>query len=187
MSLRDICFISIFAAITAVCAQIGIPMPIGVPFTLQTFAVPLAGVVLGAKKGALSSVVYVALGMIGIPVFSGFSGGIAVIFGKTGGYIVSFPILALLAGIGSDLYEKVEGAWKKNLVLYAGIVLGIAANFASGMYVGKIILSCSLAQAFALFALPYLPTSAIKIVLAGVVGTKAKKLLFRSSPIHRPR
>ena len=95
------CHISIFAAIIAVCAQVSLPMPYGVPLTLQTFAIQLAGVVLGPKKGALAALVYITLGAVGVPVFAGFTGGMGIVLGVTGGFILSFPLLALLAGIGS--------------------------------------------------------------------------------------
>jgi len=175
-TIRNICYISIFTAITAVCAQISIPMPMGVPFTLQTFAVPLAGIALGAKKGALSAAVYIILGIIGVPVFAGFSGGVGVLFGKTGGYIISFPILALCAGIGSDLYGKIKNLWLKNAVLYAGLIIGAAVNYICGMLVGGIVLSCGFSQAFFLFVLPFIPTAVIKIILAGITGISVKKI-----------
>ena len=67
LAIRDMCHIGIFAAIIAVCAQISIPMPLGVPMTLQTLAIPLAGVVLGIKKGVAATLVYILLGIIGVP------------------------------------------------------------------------------------------------------------------------
>ena len=88
----DIVYCGIFATITAILAQISIPLPGGVPLTLQTFAVSLAGILLGSKKGFISILVYVLMGAIGLPVFSGFSAGIGAIVGPTGGFILSFPI-----------------------------------------------------------------------------------------------
>ena len=88
----DIVYCGIFATITAILAQISIPLPGGVPLTLQTFAVSLAGILLGSKKGFISILVYVLMGAIGLPVFSGFSAGIGAIVGATGGFILSFPI-----------------------------------------------------------------------------------------------
>ena len=69
--IKDIIYIAVFTAIIAVLAQISIPMPGGVPMTMQTFAVPLAGIVLGAKRGTISTLIYVLLGFIGVPVFAG--------------------------------------------------------------------------------------------------------------------
>lgn len=101
LSVKDLCAIGMFVTIIAICAQISIPMPIGVPMTLQTFAIPLAGAVLGVKNGLIATLVYIALGAIGAPVFTGFAGGAGVLFGRTGGFIFGFPFMAIAAGIGS--------------------------------------------------------------------------------------
>ena len=169
LTLRDLCAISIFTAVTAVAAQISIPMPLGVPLTMQTFAVPLAGVVLGARKGTLSALVYVLLGAVGAPVFAGFSGGLGVILSYTGGFILSFPLMAMAAGLGADQKEK---AW-----LWAGLVVGTAINFLCGMLYFAFLTSSSLPGAFAACVLPFLPGGAVKIVLAGIAGAKLKKAL----------
>ena len=84
LSTKSIILVGMFAAVLAVMSQVAIPMPSGVPMTLQTFAVALAGAVLGWKLGALSALVYLLLGAAGVPVFSGMSGGLGVLLGKTG-------------------------------------------------------------------------------------------------------
>ena len=179
LTLRDICFISIFTAIIAVCAQLSIPMPAGVPFTLQTFAIPLAGIILGGKRGALSVIIYILLGIIGVPVFTGFRGGFSVLFGPTGGYIISFPVMALCAGISSDLCYKYK-SWGKNIILASGLVSGSAINYIFGMLVGKAVVSCSWEQAFAIFVMPYIPTAVLKMILAGIIGLNIKKILLKN-------
>lgn len=92
--LTDMILIGLFAALIAVCAQIQIPA--AVPFTLQTFAIFLAVGLLGGKRGTVSVVIYILLGMVGLPVFAGFKGGIAALLGTTGGYIIGFIFSALL-------------------------------------------------------------------------------------------
>ena len=180
LSIRDMCFIGIFTAFIAVSAQLSIPMPAGVPFTLQTLVIPLAGIILGAKKSALSVLVYIILGAVGVPIFTGFRGGIAVIFGVTGGYILSFPILALCAGIGSDLYGKIKNTWGRNILLASGLIIGSAVNYICGMLMGMAVTSCGLREAFALFVLPYIPTAVIKIIIAWIFGLSVKKILTKS-------
>lgn len=87
----DLTYIALFAVLMAVCAWISIPMPKPfVPFTLQTFAVFLALLVMGGRKGTYAVAVYLLLGVIGMPVFSGFRGGLDVLLGTTGGYIIGF-------------------------------------------------------------------------------------------------
>ena len=91
---KDIVLIGIFAALIAVCSWISIPT--AVPFTLQTFGVFMAVEVLGGKRGTLSVLVYLLLGAVGLPVFAGFTGGMGIITGSTGGYIVGFLLGAMI-------------------------------------------------------------------------------------------
>ena len=97
--IRIVTFLAMFVAIITVCAQITVPMPSGVEFTLQTFAVALCGYLLGAKYGAAALLVYLLLGAVGAPVFSAFHGGFHVLVGKTGGYLWGFLPMAALCGL----------------------------------------------------------------------------------------
>lgn len=97
-NLRQFCFCAVFTALCAVCAQIQIPLPM-VPINLALFAVHLAGALLGAKRGVAAVAAYVMLGALGAPVFAGFAGGVQVIMGKTGGYLLGYLIAALLVGL----------------------------------------------------------------------------------------
>jgi len=181
MKIRDICFTALFASVIAVCSQISIPA--GVPFTLQTFAVPLAGIVLGARKGFIAVAVYILIGAAGVPVFTQFKSGFAVLFGHTGGYIISFPFMAFLAGIGADLYA---GAAHKNrfiryIILGGSLVLGSAVTYAIGMTVGKFYMGFdNWGQAFAVFVAPFIYSEVIKIVLACGIGLNVKSILAKS-------
>lgn len=90
----DLAYIALFAVLMAVCAWITIPFV--VPFTLQTFAVFLALTTLGSKRGLYAVAVYLLLGAVGLPVFSGFRGGFGILFGTTGGYLTGFLAAALV-------------------------------------------------------------------------------------------
>ena len=81
----QIVLVGVFAAVLAVLSQISIPLPSGIPVTLQTFAVALCGYALGWKRGLLATAVYVALGLVGLPVCSGFSGGGGAVLAMAGG------------------------------------------------------------------------------------------------------
>ena len=85
-----------FACITAILAQIRFTLPSLVPITLQTLGIYLIGLVLKPKIAFISSLIYILMGAIGLPVYSGFSAGLSTILGPTGGYIFSFPITALI-------------------------------------------------------------------------------------------
>ena len=175
ISVKDLCMMAVFAAIIAVAAQIIIPMPYGVPMTLQTLAIPLAGIMLGSKKGTLSTVLYVLLGAIGAPVFAGFTGGIGIVFGPTGGFILSFPLLAFLAGRGMEKKNKI---W-----LWTGIIAGITANYLCGVIYFSFITSNDLLTSFTVCVLLFIPTDIIKIIITGLFGIKVRNLLFAGSMV----
>ena len=165
---RELCYIGIFTAILAVCAQLSIPMPYGVPMTLQTFAIPLAGIVLGARNGVLVTLVYLLLGAAGAPVFAGFTGGIGIIFGRTGGFILSFPALAMTAGIG---------AGKSRIRLIAWLTVGAIINFICGMLMFSFVTSGSIGVSFAYVVAPFIPAAIVKILLVSVLGNRMKQTL----------
>ena len=90
----DLVLIALFAALMALCAWVTVPY--AVPFTMQTFGVFLALLLLGGKRGTICMAVYLLLGAVGLPVFSGFRGGVGALVGSTGGYLVGFIVSALL-------------------------------------------------------------------------------------------
>ena len=170
IQIKDLCMMAVFTAIIAVMAQIIIPMPYGVPMTLQTLAISLAGVMLGSKKGTISTVVYVLLGAIGAPTFAGFTGGLGIVFGPTGGFIMSFPILAFLAGYGA---EKSNKLW-----LWGGLVAGVSINYLCGVIYFSVYTSNDLITSFVACVLFFIPTDIIKILIAGLFGIKIRQLLL---------
>ena len=123
---KDMAYIAVFTALLAVCAWISVPMPWGVSYTLQTMGVFLAVGVLGGKRGTLAVLVYLLLGAMGVPVFSGFRGGAAALLGTTGGYIAGFLFSALVMWA----MERLLG--KKLTVLALSMVVGLAVCYAFG-------------------------------------------------------
>ena len=120
----DLVYIAIGAALIAICSWSSIPT--AVPFTLQTFAVFFVLRALGGERGTLATLVYVLLGAVGVPVFAGFSGGIGILLGSTGGYIIGF----LFTGLIYILFTKF---FKKNIVIkIVALVLGLAVCYAFG-------------------------------------------------------
>jgi biotin transport system substrate-specific component len=120
----DIALIFGAAALTALAAQVSIPTALGVPFTLQTFAVLLAGATLGSVRGALSMIVYALAGVIGLPVFADASHGVDVIFGATGGFIIGFIVAAAAIGLiaesnfGGKVLRYLSAATVGSVVIY---------------------------------------------------------------------
>lgn len=121
---QDNVYIGVFAAIIAICSWISIPA--AVPFTLQTMGVFTAVGILGGKRGTLAVLAYMLLGAVGIPVFSGFSGGIGVIFGATGGYIIGFLFSALLMWGAEKLFGN------SKIILALSMVTGLFVCYAIG-------------------------------------------------------
>ena len=99
ISVKNIVLAGMFAAFLAVMSQVSLPMPTGVPITVQVFAVALVGVILGWKRGVLAVLVYILIGAVGVPVFANFKGGLSVLTGLTGGYIIAWPVMTILCGI----------------------------------------------------------------------------------------
>lgn len=174
LSIQEICFIAIMTAITAVLAQVSIPMPMMVPMTLQTFAVTLAGIVLGAKCGAVSMGIYLLLGAAGVPVFTGFKGGLQSLAGPTGGFLLSFPLMAYLIGKGVE-YRKKKGMFSLFLVI------GTVSNYIVGVVMYCIVMESTVWTAVSACVIPFIPTTVIKAVLAAGLGLKLRgQLEFRS-------
>lgn len=178
--IRDLAYIAVFTAIIAVLAQISIPMPGGVPFTLQTLAVPLAGVVLGPKRGTLSALLYILLGFVGVPVFTGFTGGPGHILGVTGGFIIAFPLMALLAGWGILYYDRQNGRARGWIVLYASLIAATLVAYLIGMIWFSVSTKGSMAEAFALCVLPFIVTDIVKIAVTGGLGVLLRRTLIKA-------
>ncbi len=100
VSPRDLARAGLMTALIAVCTHLSIPLPGGGPLNLQTFAVALGGFLLGPVYGVLSAAAYLLLGAAGLPVFSGFTGGVGRLFGPTGGFLWGFLLLAAGCGLG---------------------------------------------------------------------------------------
>ena len=161
---------ALFAALTAVCSQIRIPLPM-VPINLALFAVHLAGALLGAKWGALSITAYALLGVVGAPVFAGFSSGPAVLFGKTGGYILGYILCALLVGL---LVRRI-GFTVKGLCL--SMIVGVAVCYAFGTAWFMAVTGMNLITSLTYCVFPFLPGDAVKIILAALLALRLRKPL----------
>lgn len=169
---KEIVCVGMFAAILAVLSQISLPMPSGVPVTLQTFAVALTGVVLAWKLGTVSTLIYILLGAVGVPVFSGFSGGVQVLVNYTGGFIWGFIVMALLCGIGIQRKNKVLG-------MTLGLA-GLAVCHLFGVIQFMVVLKMGFAESFLLASMPYIIKDVISVVLAYIVGSQIRTRLIKA-------
>jgi biotin transport system substrate-specific component len=172
---------SLFAGLTAVGASIRIPLPV-VPITLQTFFVMLAGALLGAHFGALSQVIYLAVGLLGAPVFSQ-GGGPGYVFQPTFGYLVAYPIAAFV--IGSLLARRTHerAFWNSCAVFAVGVLiillLGATVLYCNLKWVaGKPVSFETLVVSYFLI---FIPGDLIKIILAALVSIKLQRVFKLSN------
>ncbi len=169
LNTRELVFISVFAAIISVFSQIVIPFPSGVPITFQTFIIALTGYCLGSIKGSVTVLVYIALGIIGVPVFSGFRGGLGAVFDVTGGFIVGFVPMAFLCGI------QTESKQSKFLLGAIGVVICHIFGVLWFAFYSK-----NLINSFISVSLPYLLKDFISIFAAFFVAEKCMKTTMNS-------
>lgn len=171
----DLAYIGVFAAIIAVCSWIQIPFG-AVPVTLQTFAVCAAAGLFGAKRGVLSVIIYILLGLIGVPVFSGFNAGAGVLLGVTGGYIIGFIFTALTVGLAVDLIGK--KLWVYIVFMLFGILICYAFGTAWFVVVyTKKAEAITVGGALSMCVLPFIIPDVIKAGLATALCMALKKYI----------
>ncbi|MFY0408784.1 biotin transporter BioY [Solicola sp. PLA-1-18] len=180
----DLALVAFFAALTATCALIpGIPLGSGVPITLQTFAIGLGAAVLGARRGTLAVLLYVVLGLAGLPIFSGGAGGLAVLAGPSVGYILAWPFATLLIGFLVERLPRQRVVASIPLVfacVLAGSVVFIHPMGIVGLWLR--IPETSFGQAV-LYDLPFWPGDLVKCALVAVVAVS----VHRAFPDLLPR
>lgn len=170
----DIIYIALFTSLISVCAWMTVPF--AVPFTMQTFGVFVTLALLGGKRGTVSIICYILLGVFGLPVFSGFNGGVSALFGATGGYIMGFIIASLLFW----LLERLLG--KKTWVLAISAVLGLLACYIFGsawymLFYMSETGSVGFAAALVTCVLPYIIPDILKIMLSLLLKKRLGKYI----------
>lgn len=169
---RDIVYMSVFTAMISICSWISIPASI--PFTLQTMGVFMTVGLLGGKRGTLTVLTYILLGAIGIPVFAGLTGGVSVLLGTTGGYIIGFLLSALLMwGI-----ETIMG--RNQIVLAFSMIAGLIVCYAFGTAWFMMIYTqhsgvIGLSTVLGLCVIPFIIPDLIKIGVALFLTNRLKK------------
>ncbi|MDX6234155.1 MAG: biotin transport system substrate-specific component [Nocardioidaceae bacterium] len=171
VSTTDLALIATFAALIAVCTIIGdfSVTGIGVPFTLQMFGIFLAGAALGAKRGALAVLLYLAVGTAGVPIFAEHHGGPSVWVGVTGGYLIAFPIAAFLVGLVASRVARKDPASFTVVVSIAAAIITVAVVGTLGTIGMSLKLDVSLKAAWG-YATPFFVADIIKGVFAAIVA-----------------
>lgn len=171
-SISNIVMIGMCTAIIATLSQISISLPSGVPITLQTFAIALTGYLLGRKAGAISAIIYMLLGMVGVPVFSRFQAGIPYLLGKTGGFIFGFIPMAFLCGLAIEQKSKIKFV---SLCIFSS--LGLAACHLLGILQFKLLTHMTFGASALLVSIPYLLKDVLSCVAAYILAKTIKKVL----------
>jgi len=168
---KNLVLTALFAAIIAILSQIVIPLPSGIPFTLQTFAIALAAYLLGIRRSLIVLGVYIALGAVGVPVFSAFRGGIGVLLGATGGFIWGFIPMTALCGLGSH---------HKPLVSISLGIAGMLCCHVAGIAQYAVISETGIWAAFLTASVPYLLKDTVCILLAHWASVLIKRRISLS-------
>ena len=164
---KQMVLIALMTAVTCVLGPLSIPLPFSpVPISLTNFAIFLAIFILGMKNGTISFIIYLLLGAVGVPVFSSFRGGLQVLAGPTGGYLIGFIFLALIMGFALDHFDR------KLVPTIIGMIIGMAVGYAFGTVWLAKLLSLSFKEGLMMGVIPYLPGDAAKIIIAAIVGPK---------------
>ena len=166
-TLTQLIFMALMAAVMCIAGPLAVPIG-PVPITLTNLVIYIAVGVLGTAQGTISYCLYLLLGMVGLPVFSGYAGGLGKLAGPTGGYLIGFIAMALIGGI------VMEVSHRKLIPTLIGWFIGTAVDYLLGtlwfMFVTKMNLSASLMMC----VVPFIPGDLIKIVLAYCLSKKIK-------------
>ena len=172
----------LFAAFTAVFSQIS--LPIGpVPISCSLIAVYLAGLFLPVKTAALSQLVYLLLGIIGVPVFAGFQSGAARLAGPTGGYLLVYPVIALILSLAMVIYDKKlvrKPLAARAVYIVSAMLVSLIVCYAAGTAWFTVFSGSSFQKALSLTVVPFLAGDIAKIVLCTVVTISARERLKKA-------
>ncbi len=177
ISTQHLVLVGMFAAVLTIISQISIPLPTGVPITIQVFGIALVGTVLGWKLGCLATIVYILLGCVGLPVFSNFQGGVQRLVGMTGGYILAWPIMAVLSGIRiKHENQLVCQAVSIVLAIVGLMVVEFVGGFQWSILTTEMSFGAIMTYSFAAF----IPKDMVLTVLAVILGNQIRKPLVKA-------
>lgn len=163
---------ALFAALIAVLGLVSIPIPISpVPITGQSLAIMLAGGILTARQAAYSVLTFLLLGAVGVPVFAGMSGGIGILVGPRGGYLIGYLVGAITIALLKGRYNNI---WRLAL---ANVTGGIIVVYILGVLWLSFVTGMGLEKAITVGALPYIPGDLFKAFVATIVAVAVNKRL----------
>lgn len=175
LNVKQLALTGLMTAVLCILGPIALNIPISpVPISLGFLGIYFICSVLGTKLGTLSVIVYILLGLAGLPVFTNFTGGPGKLFGPTGGYIIGYIFMALICGFFVD---KSGG---RLLLILVGMVLGSVVGYLFGTLWLAYQQSIGFVQALFLGVVPYLPFDAAKLIVGAVIGSKLRSRLLQA-------
>lgn len=170
--------IGLMAAVTCVLGPLTIVIPFTpIPISLVTLVIYLSAFVLGAKLATVSCLIYLLIGLAGVPVFSGFGAGAGKLFGPTGGYLIGYLFMAFITGY---FVEKFKGKW---YLSFSGMVFGTAVLYLFGTAWLAYSADMTFAAALAAGVIPFIPGDLAKIVIILIIGPVVRKRLNKAGLI----
>lgn len=164
--IKKVSLSALFTAVIAVTAWVSVPTPFGINLAFTVFGVSITGFLLGAKGALASTIVYIALGTAGLPIFSFFSGGIGVLFGVSGGFIWGFIAIAILCGIAKNLNKK--------SIKYLLMVLSVVICHIAGIIQYSAITGNNITVSFLSVSLPFIFKDLMLVFVANFISKKIK-------------
>ena len=172
LTVKEMSMVAIFPAMMAATAGISIPLGSLPPVSLQTVFVFLSALLLGPRLGSLSMIIYIVMGIIGLPVFSGYHGGLDVLTGQSGGFVIGFVISAYFIGI----MKNINILNKKRLYIFVLLLFGNAIIYMSGASYIAYLLNTNVLLTLATFS-PYIIGDLLKILVVLYVHSRIRKHL----------
>lgn len=174
---RNLTLTALMTAVICILSIISIPLPFTpVPFSLGVLGIMLSSSLLGWKRGLIAVAIFLAIGSVGIPVFAGFSAGVGILAGPTGGYLMGYLLIALFSGWAAD-HSKNKIYW-----IALGNCVGLAGCYLCGTIWLAVSANMNFGAALASGVLPFLPFDLVKVVIASVLVTLLRSRLSRLFP-----
>ncbi len=174
-TVKQLALIGLMTAVICVLGPLALNIPVSpVPISLGTLAIYFVVSVLGMKLGTISVLIYILLGLVGVPVFAGFTSGPGKLFGPTGGYIIGYIFMALICGFFVDKFGR------KLPIYFLGMLLGTAVCYLLGTLWLGFQMDMSFPKALMAGVIPYIPGDLVKLIIAMIIGFQVRKRLLKA-------